>query len=167
MEPDLKTKAYWILAGRIAIAAVCVLVTVLSLSRLGIDQWSMLWESMRDWARDLPLFLAAFVTMTVGTVVLWVLLFHCKDKDTRMLLLPMCILLPLHYVMAIVMKLLMLSLWINPLLFLMMVPAMIVSFTNRKRLLYLGTASVICAAYLVLTFLCPAYILMAMTQRGN
>ena len=168
MELDIKTKAYLILAGKIAIAAVCVLVTFLSLFRLGIGQWIMLWESMCDWARDLPLFLAAFLTMSVGTVVLWVLFFQCKDEDARLSLFPMCFLLPMHFVLSIVGKMLMFSLWINPVLFLMMVPGMIVSFTSRKRFLYLGPASVICAAYLVLTFLCCAYILMAIAlPRGK
>ena len=167
MELDIKTKAYWILAGRIAIAAVCILVTVQSLSYLGISQWSMLWENMCDWARDLPLFLAAFLTMSVGTVVLWVLFFQCRDEDTRPILFPMCFLLPIHFLLSIVGKMLMFSLWINPILFLMLLPGMIVSFTSRKRLLYLGTASVICAAYLVLTFLCCAYILMGLANRGN
>ena len=167
MELDLKTKAYWILAGRIAVGAVCVLVTVMSLSFLGLGQWRLPWESMCDWARDIPLFLAAFLTMSVGTVVLWVLFFQCKDEDARMLLLPMCFLPPVHFVLSIVGKMLMFSLWINPVLFLLLVPAMIVSFTSRKRFLYLGTASVICAAYLVLTFLCCAYLLMGVTNRGN
>lgn len=165
MELDIKTKAYWILGGKIAIAAACVLVTVMSLSHLGIGQWIMLWESMCDWARDLPLFLAAFLTMSVGTVVLWVLFFQCKDEDARMLLLPMCFLPPVHFVLSIVGKqLFMLSLYINPILFLMLVPVMVVSCTSRKRFLYLGPASLICAAYLVLTFLCCAYILMAITM---
>lgn len=168
MELDLKKKAYLILAGKIAVAAVCVLVTVLSLSWLGIGQWIMLWESMCDWARDLPLFLAAFLTMSVGTVVLWVLFFQCKDKDARVYLFPMSFLLPAHFVLSIVGKMLMFSLWINPLLFLMLIPAVIVSFTSRKRFLYLGPASLICAAYLVLTFLCCAYILMAIAlPRGK
>ena len=167
MELDIKKKAYWILAGRIAVAAVCVLVTVMSLSFLGLDQWRLLWESMQDWARDIPLFLAAFLTMSVGTVVLWVLFFQCKDKDARVYLFPMSFLLPAHFVLSIVGKMLMFSLWINPLLFLMLVPAMIVSFTSRKRFLYLGPASLICAAYLVLTFLCCAYLLMGLTNRGN
>ena len=167
MELDIKKKAYWILAGRIAVGAVCVLVTVMSLSFLGLDQWRLLWESMCDWARDLPLFLAAFLTMSVGTVVLWVLFFQCKDEDARMLLLPMCFLPPVHFVLSIVGKMLMFSLWINPILFLLLVPAMIVSFTSRKRFLYLGPAFLICAAYLVLTFLCCAYLLMGVTNRGN
>ena len=164
MELDLKTKAYWILGGKIAIAAVCVLVTVMSLSHLGIGQWIMLWESMCDWARDLPLFLAAFLTMSVGTVVLWVLFFQCKDKDAQVYLFLMSFLPPGHFVLSIVGKMLMFSLWINPLLFLMLIPAVIVSFTSRKRFLYLGPASLICATYLVLTFLCCAYILMAITM---
>ena len=168
MELDLKTKAYLILAGKIAIAAVCVLVTVRSLSWLGIGQWIMLWESMCDWARDLPLFLAAFLTMSVGTVVLWVLFFQCKDKDARVYLFPMCFLPPVHFVLSIVGTMLMFSLWINPVLFLLLVQAMIMSFTSRKRFLYLGTASVICAAYLVLTFLCCAYIwMMIASPRGK
>ena len=37
MELDIKQKTNWILAGKIALGAVCVLVTVLSLSRLGSD----------------------------------------------------------------------------------------------------------------------------------
>ena len=167
MELDIKTKAYWILGGKIAVAAVCVLVTVMSLSLLGLDQWRLLWESMCDWARDLPLFLAAFLTMSVGTVVLWVLFFQCKDENARPILLPMCFLPPVHFLLGIVGKMLMFSLWINPVLFLMLVPGMIVSFTSRKRFLYLGTASVICAAYLVLTVLCCAYLLMGLTNRGN
>ena len=76
----------------------------------------------------------------------------------------MSFLLPAHFVLSIVGKMLMFSLWINPLLFLMLIPAVIVSFTSRKRFLYLGPASLICAAYLVLTFLCCAYILMAIAQ---
>ena len=167
MELDIKTKAYLILAGKIAVAAVCVLVTVMSLSHLGIGQWIMLWESMCDWARDIPLFLAAFLTMSVGTVVLWVLFFQCKDENARPILFPMCFLPPVHFLLSIVGKLLMFSIWINPILFLMLVPGMIVSFSSRKRFLYLGTASVICAAYLVLTFLCCAYLLMGLTNRGN
>ena len=167
MELDIKTKAYWILAGRIAVAAVCVLVTVMSLSFLGIGQWIMLWESMQDWARDIPLFLAAFLTMSIGTVVLWVLFFQCKDENARPILLPMCFLPPVHFLLGIVGKMLLFSLWINPVLFLLLVPAMIVSFTSRKRFLYLGPAFLICAAYLVLTFLCCAYLLMGLTNRGN
>ena len=168
MELDLKTKAYWILGGKIAIAAVCVLVTVMSLSHLGIGQWIMLWESMQDWARDIPLFLAAFLTMSVGTVVLWVLFFQCKDKDAQVYLFLMSFLPPGHFVLSIVGKMLMFSLWINPLLFLMLVPVMVVSCTSRKRFLYLGPAFLICAAYLVLTFLCCAYILMAIAlPRGK
>ena len=42
MELDIKTKTTWILAGRIALGAVCMLVTVLSLSRLGSDEWRTL-----------------------------------------------------------------------------------------------------------------------------
>ena len=168
MELDIKTKAYWILVGKIAIAAVCVLVTVMSLSNLGIGQWRLLWESMQDWARDIPLFLAAFLTMSVGTVVLWVLFFQCKDENARPILFPMCFLPPVHFVLSIVGKMLMFSLWINPVLFLMLVPAMIMSFTSRKRFLYLGPASLICVVYLVLTFLCCAYLWMAITlPRGK
>ena len=95
MELDIKQKTNWIRAGKIALGAVCVLVTVLSLSRLGSDEWRTLWEWLSTLARRSPL---GFAIITAGIVNLFLLfgLYLWGDKRTRRVLLPMCILLPLH-----------------------------------------------------------------------
>ena len=95
MELDIKTKTTWILAGRIALGAVCMLVTVLSLSRLGSDEWRTLWEWLSTLARRSPLGFAIFVAGVVNLFLLFGL-YLWGDKRTRRVLLPMCILLPLH-----------------------------------------------------------------------
>ena len=174
---NAKTKPNWILAGKIALAVACVLACVgsmwLSANRTAamfdLDPWQEFLKNLRFefhfmW-RDSPPFTAAGVIGLAGTVVLWVLFFRCRDMVTGLILLPMCILLPLHLVWAN--PLIMVYTFLNPLLLLMLAPAAIESFSSRKRFRYLGTATAICAVYLVLSFIGSGYFWVAMGNRGD
>ena len=68
MELGIKQKTSWILTGKIALGAVCVLVTVLSLSRLGSDEWRTLREWLSTLARRGPL---GFAIIAAGVVNLF------------------------------------------------------------------------------------------------
>lgn len=179
MELDIKSimKPNWILAGKIALAVACVLACVgsmwLSANRtaamFNLDPWQEFLKNLRFefyfmW-RDSPPFPAAGVIGLVGTVALWVLFFLCRDRVTGLILLPMCFLLPLHLVWTN--PLLMVYTFLNPLLLLMLAPAAIESFSSRKRFLYLGTATAICAVYLLLSFICSGYFWVALGNRGD
>ena len=172
-----KPKPNWILAGKIALAVACVLACVGSMwltanrtaAMFDHDPWqeflkNLTFEFHFMW-RDSPPFTAAGVIGLAGTVVLWVLFFLCRDMVTGLILLPMCILLPLHLVWAN--PLIMVYTFLNPLLLLMLAPAAIESFASRKRFRYLGTATGICAVYLVLSFICSGYFWVALGNRGD
>ena len=176
LKPETTKKSNWILAGKIALGVVCVLACVVSMwltanrtaAMFGLDPWQEFLKNLTFefyFMLDSPPFPAAGVIGLAGTVVLWVLLFRCRDMVTGLILLPMCILLPLHLVWAN--PLIMVYTFLNPLLLLMLAPAAIESFSSRKRFRYLGTATGICAVYLVLSFICSGYFWVALGNRGD
>ena len=144
MELDIKTKTTWILAGRIALGAVCMLVTVLSLSRLGSDEWRTLWEWLSTLARRSPL---GFAIITGGIINLFLLfgLYLWGDKRTRRVLLPMCILLPLH--LTLFLHITFLFPIVDLILLLVLIPCAIEAVARKKPLL--GIAAVFWAFYLL------------------
>lgn len=144
MELDLKSKTNWIPAGRIALGAVCVLVTVLSLSRLGSDEWRMLWEWLSNLARDSPL---GFAIIAAGIVSLFLVfgLYLWGDKRTRRVLLPMCILLPLH--LTFFQYITFLAPILNLILLLALIPCAIEAVARKKP--FLGIAAALCTFYLL------------------
>lgn len=144
MELDIKTKTTWILAGRIALGAVCMLVTVLSLSRLGSDEWRTLWEFLSTLARRSPL---GFAILVAGVVNLFLLfgLYLWGDKRTRRVLLPMCILLPLH--LFSFMHITFLFPIVDLILLLVPIPCVIEAIARKKPLL--GIAAAFWAFYLL------------------
>ena len=178
MELDVKQKTTWILAGKIALAAVCVLACVMSMwltanrsaKMFDLDPRQEFLKNMTFdfyglWRRDIPPLFAAFLIGIAGTIALWVLFFLCRDRVAGLILLPICFLLPLHLVLAN--PLIMAYTFFNPLLVLMLAPVAIESFASRKRFLYLGTASGICAVYLLLSFIGSLYFWVAMGNRGD
>lgn len=176
MELAIKQKTALITAGKIALAVACVLACVgsmwLSANRtaamFNLDPWQEFLKNLTFefyFMLDSPPFPAAGVIGLVGTVALWVLFFRCRDMVTGLILLPMCFLLPLHLVWTN--PLLMVYTFLNPLLLLMLAPAAIESFASRKRFRYLGTATAICAVYLVLSFICSGYFWVALGNRGD
>ena len=144
MELDIKTKTAWILAGKIALGAVCVLVTVLSLSRLGSDEWRTLWEFLSTLARRSPLGFAIFVAGVVNLFLLFGL-YLWGDKRTRRVLLPMCILLPLH--LFSFMHITFLFPIVDLILLLVPIPCVIEAIARKKPLL--GIAAAFWAFYLL------------------
>ena len=144
MELDIKTKTTWILASKIALGAVCVLVTVLSLSRLGSDEWRTLWEWLSTLARRSPL---GFAIIAAGIVNLFLLfgLYLWGDKRTRRVLLPMCILLPLH--LFSFMHITFLFPIVDLILLLVPIPCVIEAIARKKPLL--GIAAAFWAFYLL------------------
>ena len=144
MELDIKTKTTWILAGRIALGAVCMLVTVLSLSRLGSDEWRTLWEWLSTLARRSPLGFAIFVAGVVNLFLLFGL-YLWGDKRTRRVLLPMCILLPLH--LFSFMHITFLFPIVDLILLLVPIPCVIEAIARKKPLL--GIAVALCVIYLL------------------
>ena len=177
LKPETTKKSNLILAGKIALAVACVLACVGSMwltanrtaAMFNLDPWQEFLKNLTlefhfMW-RDSPPFPAAGVIGLAGTVVLWVLLFLCRDMVTGLILLPMCVLLPLHLVWAN--PLIMVYTFLNPLLLLMLAPAAIESFSSRKRFRYLGTATGICAVYLLLSFICSGYFWVALGNRGD
>ena len=144
MELDIKTKTTWILAGRIALGAVCMLVTVLSLSRLGSDEWRTLWEWLSTLARRSPLGFAIFVAGVVNLFLLFGL-YLWGDKRTRRVLLPMCILLPLH--LFSFMHITFLFPIVDLILLLVPIPCVIEAIARKKPLL--GIAAAFWASYLL------------------
>ena len=144
MELDIKTKTTWILAGRIALGAVCMLVTVLSLSRLGSDEWRTLWEFLSTLARRSPLGFAIFVAGVVNLFLLFGL-YLWGDKRTRRVLLPMCILLPLH--LFSFMHITFLFPIVDLILLLVPIPCVIEAIARKKPLL--GIAAAFWAFYLL------------------
>ena len=173
-----KTKPKWILAGKIALAVACVLACVWTMwltanrsaAMCGLDPWqeflkNMTFEIYFLWRSGISPLFAACVIGLAGTVALWVLFFLCRDRVTGLILLPMCILLPLHLVLAD--PLIMLYTFFNPLLLLMLAPVAIEAFAGRKRFLYLGTATGICAVYLLLSFIGSLYWWVALRNLGD
>ena len=144
MELDIKTKTTWILAGRIALGAVCMLVTVLSLSRLGSDEWRTLGEWLSTIARRSPLGFAIFVAGVVNLFLLFGL-YLWGDKRTRRVLLPMCILLPLH--LFSFMHITFLFPIVDLILLLVPIPCVIEAIARKKPLL--GIAAAFWAFYLL------------------
>ncbi len=144
MELDIKTKTTWILAGRIALGAVCMLVTVLSLSRLGSDEWRTLWEWLSTLARRSPLGFAIFVAGVVNLFLLFGL-YLWGDTRTRRVLLPMCILLPLH--LFSFMHITFLFPIVDLILLLVPIPCVIEAIARKKPLL--GIAAAFWAFYLL------------------
>ena len=176
-KPETTKKSNWILAGKIALAVACVLACVGSMwltanrtaAMFDLDPWQEFLKNLTFdfyfmWRDTLP-FSAAGVIGLAGTVALWVLFFRCRDMVTGLILLPMCILLPLHLVWAN--PLIMVYTFLNPLLCLMLAPAAIESFASRKRFLYLGTATAICVVYLLLSFISSGYFWVALGNRGD
>ena len=144
MELDIKAKTTWIQAGKIAFGAVCVLVTVLSLSRLGSDEWRTLWEWLSTLARRSPLGFAIFVAGVVNLFLLFGL-YLWGDKRTRRVLLPMCILLPLH--LFSFMHITFLFPIVDLILLLVPIPCVIEAIARKKPLL--GIAAAFWAFYLL------------------
>lgn len=144
MELEIRTKANWILAGRIALGVICVLATVLSLFRLGNDQWRTLWEWLSDLARNSPL---GFAIIATGIVSLFLVfgLYLCGDKRTRRVLLPMCILLPLH--LAFFQYITFLAPILNLILLLALIPCAIEAVARKKP--FLGIAAALYIFYLL------------------
>lgn len=180
MELDVKskTKPNWILSGKIALAVACALTCVgsmwLSVVRgaamvVDLEPGEEFLRRMKVFfeylPRDIPPLFAAILLGIVGTVALWVLFFLCRDRVMALILLPMCFLLPLHLVWTN--PLLMVYTFLNPLLLLMLAPAAIEAFASRKRFLYLGTATGICAVYLLLSLIGSLYFWVALGNRGD
>ena len=174
----MKQKTAWILAGKTTAAVVCLLVCVGSMwlaanrtaRMFGLDPWQefqkkLTFDMFVLWRTGIPPLFAAFLLGLAGTVVLWVLLFLCHDRVAELILLPICFLLPLHLVWSD--PLIMTYTFYNPVLALMLAPVAIEAFADRKRFLYLGTASGICAVYLLLSFIGSLYFWVAMGNRGD
>ena len=144
MKLDIGTKANWILAGRIALGAVCVLVTVLSLSRLGSNEWRMLWEWLSNLARNSPL---DFAIVAAGIINLFLLfgLYLCGDKRTRQALLPICILMPFQIVLFP--WIILLAIPLNLIWLLALIPCAIEAIARKKT--FLGIAAALCTFYLL------------------
>ena len=144
MELDKKKKTNWILVGKIALGVICVLATVLSLSRLGSDQWRTLWEWLSNLARNSPL---EFAIIAAGIVNLFLVfwLYLWGDKHTRQVLLPMCILLPLHLFFFLYITFL--APILNLILLLVLIPCVIEAVARKKPLL--GIAAAFWAFYLL------------------
>ena len=144
MEPDIKPKTAWVLAGKVALGIVCVIVTILSLSRLGGDQWRMLLEWLSDLGRNSPL---DFAIVAAGVVNIFLLfgLYLWGDKRTRRVLLPMCILMLLQ--MALFPWIILFAIPLNLILLLALIPCAIEASARKKTLL--GIAAAFCAFYLL------------------
>ena len=136
-----KTKPNWILAGKIALGAICVLATIVSLSRLGSDQMSKFWESLADYGP----FTYAIVGLVIVTIFLLFGLYLCGGKRTRRALLPICILMPVHVVL--IPWTILLAVPLNLVLLLALIPCVIEAVTRKKPLI--GIAVVLCAIYLL------------------
>ena len=74
MGLDTNTKTTWPLVGRIALAAACVIVTILSLSRLGIDEWNTFLEWLSQSLHNNPLGFAIIVAGIVNLILLLALI---------------------------------------------------------------------------------------------
>ena len=144
MELEIRTKTAWILTGKIALGVICVLTTVLSLSRLGSHEWRTLWEWLSDLARDSPL---GFAIIAAGIVSLFLVfgLYLWGDKRTRRVLLPMCILLPLH--LAFFQYITFLAPILNLIQLLALIPCAIEAIVRKKTLL--GIMAAFWAFYLL------------------
>ena len=138
MELDIKTKTTWILAGRIALGAVCMLVTVLSLSRLGSDEWRTLWEWLSTLARSSPLGFAIFVAGVVNLFLLFGL-YLWGDKRTRRVLLPLHLFSFMHITFLFPI--------VDLILLLVPIPCVIEAIARKKPLL--GIAAAFWAFYLL------------------
>ena len=141
MELAIKQKTALITAGKIALGAICVLATIVSLSRLGSDQMSKFWESLSDYGP----FTYAIVGLVIVTIFLLFGLYLSGDKHTRGALLPICILMPVHVVLIPWTSLLAVPL--NLILLLALIPCVIEAVTRKKPLL--GVAVALCAIYLL------------------
>ena len=144
MELDKKKKTNWTLVGKIALGVICVLATVLSLSRLGCDQWRTLWEWLSNLARNSPL---EFAIIAAGIVNLFLVfwLYLWGNKRTRRVLLPMCILLPLHLFFFLYITFL--APILNLILLLVLIPCVIEAVARKKPLL--GIVAAFWAFYLL------------------
>ena len=121
-----KPKPNWILAGKIALGAICVLATIVSLSRLSSDQMSKFWESLSDYGP----FTYAIVGLVVVTIFLLFRLYLSGDKRTRRALLPICILMPVHVVL--IPWTILLAVPLNLILLLALIPCVIEAVTRKK-----------------------------------
>ena len=144
MELAIKQKTALITAGKIALGAICVLATIVSLSRLGSDEWRTLWEWLSTLARRSPLGFAIFVAGVVNLFLLFGL-YLWGDKRTRRILLPMCILLPLH--LFSFMHITFLFPIVDLILLLVPIPCVIEAIARKKPLL--GIAAAFWAFYLL------------------
>lgn len=140
MELDIKSKPTWILSGKIALGVICVLVTIVSLLRLGSDQMRKFWESLSDYGPSG----CAMIALVFVTLFLLSGLYLCGDKRTRRALLPMCFLLP-H--MLLFPWTILLAIPLNLILFPVLIPCAIEAATRKKPLLWIAVA--VCAIYLL------------------
>ena len=134
-------KPNWILAGKIALGVICVLATIVSLSRLSSDQMSKFWESLSDYGP----FTYAIVGLVVVTIFLLFGLYLSGDKRTRRALLPICILMPVHVVL--IPWTILLAVPLNLILLLALIPCVIEAVARKKLLI--GIAVALCAIYLL------------------
>ena len=141
MELAIKQKMALITAGKIALGAICVLATIVSLSRLWSDQMSKFWESLSDYGP----FTYAIIGLVVVTLFLLFGLYLCGDKRARRALLPICILLPVHVVL--IPWTILLAVPLNLILLLALIPCVIEAVARKKPLL--GIAVALCAIYLL------------------
>ena len=144
MGLDTNTKTTWPLVGRIALAAACVIVTILSLSRLGIDEWNTFLEWLSQSLHNNPL---GFAIIVAGIVNLFLLfgLYLWGDKRTRQVLLPMCILLPPY--LLLFQYIIFLFPIVNLILLLALIPCAIEAIIRKKTLL--GIMAALWAFYLL------------------
>ena len=136
-----KPKSNWNLAGKIALGVICVLATIVSLSRLGSDQMSKFWESLSDYGP----FTYAIVGLVIVTLILLFGLYLSGDKRTRRALLPICILMPVHVVL--IPWTILLAVPLNLILLLALIPCVIEAVARKKP--FLGIAVALCAIYLL------------------
>ena len=141
MELAIKQKMALITAGKIALGAICVLATIVSLSRLWSDQMSKFWESLSDYGP----FTYAIIGLVVVTLFLLFGLYLCGDKRARRALLPICILLPVHVIL--IPWTILLAVPLNLILLLALIPCVIEAVARKKPLL--GIAVALCAIYLL------------------
>ena len=138
---NAKPKPNWILTGKIVLGAICVLATIVSLSRLVSDQMSKFWESLSDYGP----FTYAIIALVIVTIFLLFGLYLCGDKRTRRALLPICILMPLHVVL--IPWTILLAGPLNLILLLALIPCVIEAIARKKPLL--GIAVALCVIYLL------------------
>ena len=92
-----------------------------------------------------PLLAVTFAIGLAGVFVLWGSFCRNRDRDTRALLLPICILLPVHVVL--IPWTILLAVPLNLILLLALIPCVIEAIARKKPLL--GIAVALCVIYLL------------------